>query len=140
MKKVARIALYLFITLIVALTSGLLYLRHCEWCPDKAAEYATEKAEKSLLGCALYMFACDYSGRNTIICGWRCVELQIRASNSQFPSGRQKVRTRGRGYCSLPTYWWSQIWAYRYMEWQAVGFGLQTTKPYSPQRLPQSGV
>ena len=56
MKKVARIALYLFITLIVALTSGLLYLRHCEWCPDKAAEYATEKAEKKSVGmCALYV-------------------------------------------------------------------------------------
>lgn len=56
MKKVARIALYLFITLIVALTSGLLYLRHCEWCPEAAARYATEKAEKKSVGmCALYV-------------------------------------------------------------------------------------
>ena len=56
MKKVARIALYLFITLIVALTSGLLYLRHCEWSPEEAARYATEHAEKKSVGmCALYV-------------------------------------------------------------------------------------
>ena len=56
MKKVARIALYLFITLIVALTSGLLYLRHCEWSPEAAARYATEHAEKKSVGmCALYV-------------------------------------------------------------------------------------
>jgi hypothetical protein len=56
MKKVARIALYLFITLIVALTSGLLYLRHCEWSPEVAAKYATEHAEKKSVGmCALYV-------------------------------------------------------------------------------------
>ena len=42
MKNVARIALYLFITLLVALTSGLLYLRHCEWCPDKGAFSASQ--------------------------------------------------------------------------------------------------
>lgn len=56
MKKVTRIALYLFITLIVALTSGLLYLRHCEWSPEEAARYATEHAEKKSVGmCALYV-------------------------------------------------------------------------------------
>ena len=56
MKKVARIALYLFITLIVALTSGLLYLRHCEWSPEEAARYATEHAKKKSVGmCALYV-------------------------------------------------------------------------------------
>lgn len=56
MKKVARIALYLFITLIVALTSGLLYLRHCNWNPDNAAKYATEHAESKSVGlCALYV-------------------------------------------------------------------------------------
>ena len=56
MRKVARIALYLFITLLVALTSGLLYLRHCEWSPEEAARYATEHAEKKSVGmCALYV-------------------------------------------------------------------------------------
>lgn len=56
MKKVARIVLYLFITLIVALTSGLLYLRHCDWSPENAAKYATEHAESKSVGlCALYV-------------------------------------------------------------------------------------
>lgn len=36
--------------------SGLLYLRHCEWSPEAAARYATEKAEKKSVGmCALYV-------------------------------------------------------------------------------------
>lgn len=70
MKKVARIALYLFITLIVALTSGLLYLRHCEWCPDKAAEYATEHAEPKSVGlCALYVRKAINAGGIPL---WRC--------------------------------------------------------------------
>ena len=63
MKKVARIALYLFITLIVALTSGLLYLRRCEWSPEEAARYATEHAEKKSVGmCALYVRKAIISG------------------------------------------------------------------------------
>ena len=41
---------------IIISASGLLYLRYCDWCPDKAAEYATEKAEKKSVGmCALYV-------------------------------------------------------------------------------------
>ena len=48
---------------IIISASGLLYLRHCEWCPEKAAEYATEKAEKKSVGmCAIYV-------RNAIIAG-----------------------------------------------------------------------
>lgn len=41
---------------IIISASGLLYLRHCEWDPDKAAEYATERAERRSVGmCALYV-------------------------------------------------------------------------------------
>lgn len=41
---------------IIISTSGLLYLRHCEWSPEEAARYATEHAEKKSIGmCALYV-------------------------------------------------------------------------------------
>ena len=41
---------------IIISASGLLYLRLCEWDPDKAAEYATERAERRSVGmCALYV-------------------------------------------------------------------------------------
>ena len=51
--KSLAISLLMFV---VAEVCGLLYLRHCEWCPDKAAGYATEKAERRSVGmCALYV-------------------------------------------------------------------------------------
>lgn len=50
MKQLLK-GLVISILIFVAVAVGsLLYLRHCEWCPDKAAEYATEKAEKKSLG------------------------------------------------------------------------------------------
>ena len=51
------IGLVISFLMFVAVAVGcLLYLRHCEWCPDNAAEYATEKAEKKSVGmCALYV-------------------------------------------------------------------------------------
>ena len=40
----------------IVAAGGLIYLRHCEWNPELAAEYATENAEKKSVGmCALYV-------------------------------------------------------------------------------------
>ena len=56
MKRLIKFMFVLLAGIIIISASGLLYLRHCEWCPDKAAEYATEKAEKKSVGmCALYV-------------------------------------------------------------------------------------
>ena len=126
---------------IIISASGLLYLRHCEWCPEAAARYATEKAEKKSVGmCALYVRNAIIAGGIPLYVGGDAWSYKYTLPILNFHQVGKKVRARGRGYSSLSTYWWPQIWAYRYMEWQAVGFGLQTTKPYSPQRLPQSGV
>ena len=56
MKKLFKgIAIFILIFAGVA-ACVMLYLRHCDWSPDKAAEYATEKAEKKSVGmCALYV-------------------------------------------------------------------------------------
>lgn len=56
MKKLIKIFCWFLAGVVIASASGLLYLRHCEWCPDKAAEYATENAEPKSVGlCALYV-------------------------------------------------------------------------------------
>ena len=56
MKRLIKLVFMLLAGVIIISASGLLYLRHCEWCPEKAAEYATEHAEKRSVGmCALYV-------------------------------------------------------------------------------------
>ena len=56
MKRLIKLMFMLLAGVIIISASGLLSLRHCEWCPNKAAEYATEKAEKKSVGmCALYV-------------------------------------------------------------------------------------
>jgi hypothetical protein len=56
MKRLNKILILLLAVVVVASASGLLYLRHCKWCPQTAAEYATEHAEKKSVGlCALYV-------------------------------------------------------------------------------------
>ena len=56
MKRLIKLMFMLLAGVIIISASGLLYLHHCEWCPNKAAEYATEKAEKKSVGmCALYV-------------------------------------------------------------------------------------
>ena len=56
MKRLLNGLVISILIFIVVAVVCLLYLRHCEWCPDKAAEYATEKAEKKSVGmCALYV-------------------------------------------------------------------------------------
>ena len=63
MKRLIKLMFMLLAGVIIISASGLLYLRHCEWCPEAAARYATEKAEKKSVGmCALYV-------RNAIIAG-----------------------------------------------------------------------
>lgn len=54
--RLTKIIFWLLAGMVIVSASGLLYLRHCEWCPEKAAEYATENAEKKSVGmCALYV-------------------------------------------------------------------------------------
>ena len=49
---------------------GLIYLRHCAWNPEQAAEYATENAEKKSVGmCALYVRKAINAGGIPL---WRC--------------------------------------------------------------------
>ena len=56
MKRLIKLMFMLLAGVIIISASGLLYLRHCEWCPEAAARYATEKAEKKSVGmCALYV-------------------------------------------------------------------------------------
>ena len=56
MKRLKKILILLLAVVVVAYASGLLYLRHCKWCPQTAAEYATEHAENKSVGlCALYV-------------------------------------------------------------------------------------
>jgi hypothetical protein len=56
MKRLIMFVVALLAGVFIISASGLLYLRHCEWCPEAAARYATEKAEKKSVGmCALYV-------------------------------------------------------------------------------------
>jgi hypothetical protein len=56
MKRLIMFVVALLAGVFIISTSGLLYLRHCEWSPEAAARYATEKAEKKSVGmCALYV-------------------------------------------------------------------------------------
>lgn len=56
MKRLIKIFFWLLAGMVIASASGLLYLRHCAWNPEQAAEYATENAEKKSVGmCALYV-------------------------------------------------------------------------------------
>lgn len=56
MKRLIMFVVALLAGVFIISASGLLYLRHCEWCPEAAARYATEKAEKKSIGmCALYV-------------------------------------------------------------------------------------
>ena len=56
MKRLIKLMFMLLAGVIIISASGLLHLRHCEWYPDKAAEYATERAERRSVGmCALYV-------------------------------------------------------------------------------------
>jgi hypothetical protein len=56
MKRLIMFVVALLAGVIIISASGLLYLRHCEWSPEAAARYATEKAEKKSVGmCALYV-------------------------------------------------------------------------------------
>lgn len=56
MKRLIKLMFMLLAGVFIISASGLLYLRHCEWSPEAAARYATEKAEKKSVGmCALYV-------------------------------------------------------------------------------------
>ena len=56
MKRLIMFVVALLAGVFIISASGLLYLRHCEWSPEAAARYATEKAEKKSVGmCALYV-------------------------------------------------------------------------------------
>ena len=56
MKRLIKLMFMLLAGVIIISASGLLYLRQCAWCPDKAAEYATERADRRSVGmCALYV-------------------------------------------------------------------------------------
>jgi hypothetical protein len=56
MKRLIMFVVALLAGVFIIFASGLLYLRHCEWSPEAAARYATEKAEKKSVGmCALYV-------------------------------------------------------------------------------------
>ncbi|MBO5717415.1 MAG: hypothetical protein J6R50_04745 [Alistipes sp.] len=50
MKRLLNGLVISFLMFVAVVVGCLLYLRHCEWCPDKAAKYATERAEKKSLG------------------------------------------------------------------------------------------
>lgn len=54
--KVLRMILCGIALLLILSIGSLLYLRHCDWNPKEAAEYATQNAEKKSVGlCALYV-------------------------------------------------------------------------------------
>lgn len=56
MKRLIKILVWLLAGVVIVSASSLLYLRHCAWNPEQAAEYATENAEKKSVGmCALYV-------------------------------------------------------------------------------------
>ena len=54
--KILKGFIWFTILLVTVAVSGLLYLRSCEWNPEKAAEYVTKNAEKKSVGlCAKYV-------------------------------------------------------------------------------------
>lgn len=54
--KILKGFVWLIILLVTLATCGLLYLRNCDWSPEKAAEYVTKNAEKKSVGlCAKYV-------------------------------------------------------------------------------------
>ena len=55
-KRLIKIVFALVLGAVIVAAGGLLYMRHCNWSPEQAAEYATEHAEKRSVGmCALYV-------------------------------------------------------------------------------------
>ena len=54
--KILKGIICLIILLVTLTMCGLLYLRSCEWNPEKAAEYVTKNAESKSVGlCAKYV-------------------------------------------------------------------------------------
>ena len=54
--KILKGFVWLIILLVTLATCGLLYLRNCDWSPEKAAEYVTKNAENTSVGlCAKYV-------------------------------------------------------------------------------------
>ena len=54
--KILKGFIWLIILLVALAMCGLLYLRSCEWNPEKAAEYVTKNAEDKSVGlCAKYV-------------------------------------------------------------------------------------
>jgi predicted small lipoprotein YifL len=54
--KILKGFIWLIILLVALAMCGLLYLRSCEWNPEKAAEYVTKNAENKSVGlCAKYV-------------------------------------------------------------------------------------
>lgn len=55
MKKL-KVIIWLSMLLVTLAMCGLLYLRNCDWNPEKAAEYVTKNAESKSVGlCAKYV-------------------------------------------------------------------------------------
>lgn len=55
-ERLIKIVFALILGVVIVAAGGLIYLRHCAWNPEQAAEYATENAEKKSVGmCALYV-------------------------------------------------------------------------------------
>lgn len=55
-RKIFKIAFLFAVLCIIAITGCVVYLRNCEWNPQKAARYATEHAEKKSVNlCARYV-------------------------------------------------------------------------------------
>ena len=78
-RRLIKIVFVLIAGAVIAAAGGLLYLRHCDWSPEQAAEYATEHAEPKSVGlCALYVRkAINAGGIPLYKCGsaWRYNEV-----------------------------------------------------------------
>lgn len=69
-RRLIKIAFALILGVVIVAAGGLIYLRHCEWNPEQAAEYATENAEEKSVGmCALYVRKAINAGGIPL---WRC--------------------------------------------------------------------
>lgn len=56
MKILKRFFMITILLVAIAMMCGLLYLRNCDWSPEKAAEYVTKNAERKSVGlCAKYV-------------------------------------------------------------------------------------
>ena len=61
--KILKGFIWLIILLVTLAMCGLLYLRSCEWNPQKAAEYVTKNAENKSVGlCAKYVHKAIVAG------------------------------------------------------------------------------